>query len=94
MLTVKNKSKQLFTVNLPVGLDYEGHAAFAPTQRTFALQAVTPDGTVGVREVEKTLPGSLTWLAGEVKTKLPVALALIPEFKAACDSGVLVVVQS
>ncbi len=94
MLTVKNRSKTLFTLNLLAGLDYEDHPACRSTSKTFALQAVTPEGDVGVREVEKTLPGSLTWLAGEVKAKLPVAVASIPEFKAACDSGILVVVQS
>lgn len=93
MLTVKNRSRQLFTLNLPPGLDYEEHPACAPTTKTFALQAVTPDGEVGTREVEKTLQGAVTWLAGEVKAKMPVALAAIPEFKAACDAGILVVVQ-
>jgi len=94
MLTVKNKSKQLFTLNLPAGRDYGTLAAAKPTEQTFRMAAVTPDGDVGVKEVTKTLPGSLTWLAGETKHHLPVALGTIPEFKQACDAGILVVVQS
>lgn len=94
MLTVKNKSKQLFTLNLPKGLDYGNLAAAKPTEATFKMAAVTPDGDVGVKEVTKLLPGALTWLAGETKHQLPVALGAIPEFKAACDAGILVVVHS
>lgn len=93
-LTVKNKSRTLFTLNLPAGLDYEERPDCAPKEATYALQATTPDGDVGVKEVTKTLPAALTWLAGETKVKLPVALGLIPEFKRACDAGILVVVQS
>lgn len=91
MLTVKNKSRQLFVLNLPQGIDYEGHPAGEPTEGSYTLATTTPDGEVGTSLVQKKLPGSLTWLAGEVKGKLPVGLGLIPEFKAACDAGILVV---
>lgn len=94
MLTVKNKSRQLFTLNLRPDIDYGDHPACQHSEKTFHVTSATPDGEVGTREVVKTLSGSLTWLAGEVKTKLPVNVALIPEFKAACDAGILVVVQS
>ncbi len=64
MLTIKNKSRQLFTLNLPPGLDYESNPSCASTERNFHLQAVTKDGDVGVREVTKRISGSLTWLSG------------------------------
>lgn len=92
-LTVTNKSRTLFTLNLPKGLDYENHPAAAEKTQTFKMEARTKEGDVGIREVEKTIPGSMTWLSGETKTKLPPAIACIPEFQQAVAQGILVVVS-
>ena len=92
MLTVKNKSRAMFTLNLEKGVNYDDDR-FASTTQTLHLSDHAPDGTVGTRIVEKELPGSVTWLAGETKSKLPSKLEELADFKRACATGILLVVE-
>ncbi len=92
MLTVKNKGRTIFTLNLAKGEDYEDDK-LAAQKTTLRLSDHAPDGTLGVRLVEKELPASITWLAGETKSKLPEKLAELPDFQRARDAGILLVVE-
>lgn len=91
MLSVKNKSRCVFEVNLHPGVDYGfvHESAF-----TMEQSVTTADGSPGVVVYERALPGSLMWTPSETKDALPDALLLIQEFRAARDAGILLVVQT
>ena len=91
MLNVKNRSRTLFTLNLAKGVDYGD--GYGPTTETLRLTDHAPDGTIGQRVIEKELPGNITWLGGETKSKLPEALRDHPDFLRACETGILLMVE-
>lgn len=90
MLTVTNRSRRPFEVNLLRGVDY-GFDHMTPF--SMPQPASLPDGTPGVTVIEKQLPGSVFWAAGETKD-VPDDLLQIQEFRAARNAGILVVVQT
>lgn len=88
MLTITNKSKLIFVLNVMKGVDYR-HPDLAPSTVDMAIPAQTPAGEPGHRIVQKELPASITWLPGEVKSGLPDELADIEEFRTARRAGTL-----
>ncbi len=91
MVTVTNKSRRPFEVNLHAGVDYgfEHGSEFSMEQET-----TLDDGTKGTLLIERTLPGSLSFAPGETREGLPDAILRIHEFRAARDAGILRVVQT
>jgi hypothetical protein len=83
-MRVKNVSRSSITVNLLRGVDYgEG---YRPTAFSLHQATATDSGEVGIRLVEMSLPGSITWRAGEEKD-VPDAVDRIPEFRKARSAG-------
>ncbi len=91
-LTVQNKQKVLFVLQLPAGFESE-HPECQGSKFTMHQAVELPEGGSGVRVIERELPGSITWLPGESKDGLPLELSQIPEFKSARDAGKLIVIQ-
>ncbi|TBR17482.1 MAG: hypothetical protein EPO57_09115 [Chitinophagaceae bacterium] len=91
MVTLTNRKKGIEVFNLP-------HKEFC-TEAECGCQAITtqlteelPDGTRGVRHIERKLAGSLTLLAGESK-EMPDQVLQVRDVKAAIDRGTLRVIQ-
>jgi len=79
MVTIKNNAREAFVVNLDPNADYADHPECKGSRFKLAQTVELPDGHVGTRHYERTLPGSLTWLAGETKANLPDAVAKLPQ---------------
>lgn len=90
-MRVKNKSKQVFVLNLTKGVDYGPD--YAPTKSEIRRTVTTEAGEAGVQVVEMEAPASVTWLSGESRD-VPDTFAEIVDFKTAVASGVLTVLSS
>lgn len=92
MVTMKSRTKTAQVFNLPCPGDCKpGETCFCNTIRT-ELREELPDGTKGVRVLERRLPGSVTFLAGETK-ELPDWVARCPDVKGALDRGSLRLIE-
>lgn len=93
-LTVKNTQRVDFVLNLRHETKVEDDSPYGPTK--FEMEsAVEPrlGQEPGVRLIEKTLPGSISWLPDETLTGLPDGLLELEEFKRARAKRWLVVVE-
>jgi len=85
-ITLESRVRRMQVFNLP-------HEAFcrdgcACSQTTVVVTAENPrTGERARKHVVKTVPASMTWLAGERRDGLPAALLEVPDVKAAIDRG-------
>lgn len=91
-LTVTNKTKMMFVLNLPADLESEDPALQA-SDFSMNVSDERKDGTVERRLHEKKIGATLSLLPGETRSGLPMAISLIPEFKRARSLGHIAVVQ-
>lgn len=92
MVIIRNLARTLFVLNLE-HRDYSGHAACKPQELKFVLPAETEDGTKGTRHIEKKVPASITWLAGQESEPLPDAVAEAPQIRLRVAQGLMSVVR-
>lgn len=92
-ITVRNVSRTSFVLNLARGVDYGDHPECKGSRFEMAQSVELPDGSVGSKLHKKSLPGALTWLAGETKEDLPDHIKKIEQFKRAVATRILLVVQ-
>jgi hypothetical protein len=94
MVTLRNRSLAVFVANLPhVAYCAGTPAGCACSTVTLRLGAEDPDGTRGIREVEKRIAASLRLLPGETRAGLPDSVLACPEVMAALDRRDLIKVQ-
>lgn len=91
MIVLKNKERtqQVFNLTPCPG---EGCGTCFCTTQTKSVRESLPDGTSGVRVTKKTLPGSITLLAGESGT-FPDWVGDCTDVRKAIDRGGLSLVQ-
>lgn len=87
MPTIANRTKQVQIFNIPCREGCDGTACLCSVI-TIERMAESPDGTRGVQVLEKRIPGSVTFLAGE-KKEVPVYVAASRDVKRAIDRGAL-----
>ena len=87
------KANKLFTLNLEHGVDYGAHPDCCDSHFSAVLTDYDRDGNVQARQIKKRLPGSLSWLPGEVKRGLPEVLLQNKTFKRALFKGTLAIIK-
>jgi len=87
MPKIANRTKQIQVFNVPCRIGCNGEGCLC-TEVTIQLAAVDADGTRGVRVIDRRLPGSVTFLAGENR-EVPAFVASSPDVKRAIDRGAL-----
>lgn len=92
MIKLQNRTKQIKVFNLPHAFRCVGNKCFcSPT--SLRLTEALPDGSTGIRVVDRLLCSSLTILAGETSEALPDEVRAAPEVKAALDRKVVRLIQ-
>jgi len=90
-VTIKNRGRTPFTVNLRRGASYGNDPRCAESVFRMDQPVELPNGERGINRIERTLPGSLTWQPGEVKRNLPDEVRNMPEIQRAMPRTLVVV---
>ncbi len=87
MPTLANRTKTIQVFNIPCRAGCDGTACLCSIVATSRV-VEDKDGTRGILEAEKRIPGSVTFLGGE-KKEVPAFVVASPEVKRAIDRGAL-----
>ncbi len=87
MPTIANRTRGVLVCNIPCSPGCTRKDCLC-TRSTMQLAEVDKEGTKGIREVEKHVPGSVTFLSLE-KKEVPQFVADAPDVKRAIDRGAL-----
>lgn len=89
MVKLANRQKRIQVLNIPCVLDENGkctHEDCLCSEVVTQIQVELPDGTRGLKLLERRLPGSITILA-EKSVEVPAWMADAPDVKAAVAQG-------